>query len=499
MKHFLIIPLGGKGQRFVDAGYKVYKPFLKINKDKSIIDDIVNNFENKHCEIILVGNTKRYQSNNLDTKKKIHIINIKKHTSGPLFSIFLAANKIKEIVGNNSLFIVYSDINWSWNFKEIKKNIFNKDIVIFTHQNFHPHLEVDSKSDFCSKKNKDQINDISQKKTISKTYQKDLLAIGCYYFSNFNIIENFFKTKNILPKAKKELYLTSLIKFLIQKKQKIFYKTIKNFVHLGFPAQYEDFLNWRNIILNNFNTSLELNYTNIMLMAGQGKRVKKLKELKPFLKIKNNKIYKFIFQKFGSKNNIIITQKRLAKKIKNRNLKFYIIKKTNSMFSTVKNSRQLFDKHKKFFLTSCDCFGEFDKKKFNKFLKKNKPDLVIFGYKFTNLQKHLTNSHTALELKKGKLVNINVKRNSKTSLIGHAGFFWVGNNKIFEKIENFSASVNLEREVIIDDYFKYLFDNNKFKISYYKLDSYVHIGSVLEYKEFKYWENYFLNENRKFN
>ena len=120
MKHFLIIPLGGKGQRFVDAGYKVYKPFLKINKDKSIIDNIINNFENKHCEIILVGNTKRYQSNNLDTKKKIHIINIKKHTSGPLFSIFLAANKIKEIVGNNSLFIVYSDINWSWNFKEIK-------------------------------------------------------------------------------------------------------------------------------------------------------------------------------------------------------------------------------------------------------------------------------------------------------------------------------------------------------------------------------------------
>ena len=75
----------------------------------------------------------------------------------------------------------------------------------------------------------------------------------------------------------------------------------------------------------------------------------------------------------------------------------------------------------------------------------------------------------------------------------------MGNNKIFEKIENFTESVNLDREVIIDDYFKYLFDNNKFKISYYKLDSYVHIGSVLEYKEFKYWENYFLNENRRFN
>lgn len=499
MKHFLIIPLGGKGQRFVDAGYKIYKPFLKISKDKRIIDNIINNFDNKNCEIILVGNTERYQFKNLNTKKKIHIINIKKHTSGPLFSIYLASNKIKKIVGNDSLFIIYSDINWNWDFKKIKKNILNKKVVIFTHQNFHPHLEIDSKSDFCSKKNKNQIDDISEKKTISKTYQKDLLAIGCYYFSNFNIIENFFKTKKILPKSKKELYLTALIKFLIQKKQKIFYKSIKNFVHLGLPAQYEDFLNWRNIIVENFNKSLRFNYTNIMLMAGQGKRVKKLKELKPFLKVNNNTIYKFIFQKFGSKNNIIITQKKLVKKIKKQTFKFYIIKKTNSMLSTVQNSRQLFYNYKNFFLTSCDCFGEFDKEKFNKFLKKNKPDLVIFGYNFTNLQKKLINSHTTLELKKNKLFCINVKRNLKTSLIGHAGFFWVGNNKIFQNIENFTESTNLNRELIIDDYFKYLFDNKKFKISYYKLDSYIHIGSVLEYKEFKYWENYFLNENRKFN
>ena len=57
----------------------------------------------------------------------------------------------------------------------------------------------------------------------------------------------------------------------------------------------------------------------------------------------------------------------------------------------------------------------------------------------------------------------------------------------------------LNREVIIDDYFKYLFDRKKIKISYYKLNKYIHIGSVIEYKEFKYWENYFLNENRQTN
>ena len=35
MKHYLIIPLGGLGIRFLNNGYKTYKPFLKTsNKSK---------------------------------------------------------------------------------------------------------------------------------------------------------------------------------------------------------------------------------------------------------------------------------------------------------------------------------------------------------------------------------------------------------------------------------------------------------------------------------
>ena len=42
MKHFLIIPMGGLGTRFIDAGYTTYKPFLKISDKSRIIDNIVN-------------------------------------------------------------------------------------------------------------------------------------------------------------------------------------------------------------------------------------------------------------------------------------------------------------------------------------------------------------------------------------------------------------------------------------------------------------------------
>ena len=40
-----------------------------------------------------------------------------------------------------------------------------------------------------------------------------------------------------------------------------------------------------------------------------------------------------------------------------------------------------------------------------------------------------------------------------------------------------------------------LFDENLCKVSHFNLDQYTHLGSIKEYLEFKYWENYFNNEN----
>ena len=80
--------------------------------------------------------------------KNAFFIKIRNHNLGPLFSLFLAKEKIKEIIRNNDFFISYSDINWNWEFKSVKKFIKKKQIVVFSHNGFHPHLECDSKADF---------------------------------------------------------------------------------------------------------------------------------------------------------------------------------------------------------------------------------------------------------------------------------------------------------------------------------------------------------------
>ena len=60
MKQFLIIPMGGLGSRFIDAGYKTYKPFLKVSKKTRIIDGIIDNFPISNTHVIILGNKRKY-------------------------------------------------------------------------------------------------------------------------------------------------------------------------------------------------------------------------------------------------------------------------------------------------------------------------------------------------------------------------------------------------------------------------------------------------------
>ena len=103
-----------------------------------------------------------------------------------------------------------------------------------------------------------------------------------------------------------------------------------------------------------------------MLMAGQGKRVKNLREKKPFLQIRKYKAYEFIFNKFGSSKKIIVVNRNFYKSI-GKKYKLLKIEKTNSMFETVENSLSLIKDLKNFFIHSCDCFGLFNKKRFINF------------------------------------------------------------------------------------------------------------------------------------
>ncbi len=492
MKAFLIIPMGGKGKRFVNAGFKTYKSFLKAEGGNSIFENIISNFKGFNLEIIILANSKKLKKYNKFVKKKnIHIVNIEDHNKGPLFSIFQGLEKIKKIVKNNeNIFFSYTDINWKWNINKIKKIIKTKKIIVFTHTGFHPHLETNPKSDFCLIKN-NQVKYIKQKKTFTNNYKKEFLASGCYYLKNVNLLENFFLNFKKNFSNKKEYYFVSLINYFIDKNIIVNNFQINKFVHLGTPTQYLDFLKWKDTINSNRKINLNKNLT-IMLAGGKGKRVGSLNKEKPFLNFLNKPIYKYIFDKYSSKKKIIITNKKFNKYFKVRKYKIHLIPKTNSMFDSILFSEKLLKYNDNYILTSCDCFGDFNLRLMQ--MKKNKYDMIFFAFKFSEIQKKLYNAHTQLITTSKNITNIRVKKPFKSNYLGHAGFFWINSGKVFNFLKEYKNSQNykkLEREILIDDYFSYLVKYKKVNASYIVLDNYVHLGSTIEYLEYNYWKDYF--------
>ena len=69
--------MGGSGERFIDSGYKKYKPFLPVEENKTILDKILYNFKQIKTEIIIIGNKKKIKKNcSKHFLKKIHLIEI---------------------------------------------------------------------------------------------------------------------------------------------------------------------------------------------------------------------------------------------------------------------------------------------------------------------------------------------------------------------------------------------------------------------------------------
>ena len=347
----LIIPMAGFGKRFKSLSFNNYKTLLEVENNVSILDKLISNFKHNKLNIILIINREIYlkYQNSFD-KKKFNLIIIDKHDQGPLYTILKAKKDIKKIIKNSeNIFVCYSDINWVWNFQNVKKFLKNKSVNIFTHSGYHPHLEVNSKSDFCKLK-KNIVQHMSQKKVISNDYKKDHLAIGCYYFKKFDYIENYFKN-NFLNKNN-EYYIVSIINYLIKRKIKVTSYQINKFVHLGIPEQYIDYLNWKDefkkkSVLNFKKNNLFFNPSTVMLMAGKGNRVKNISKKKFLITIKNQKIYELIFNIFNTDKKYIITNKENLKDIKNKNkYQIYTIKKNNSMFQTINSSSNFLMKKK---------------------------------------------------------------------------------------------------------------------------------------------------------
>ena len=484
----IIIPMAGKGYRFIKAGYKTYKPFLKLSEKENIIQNICNSFpKNSKKYFIIDKNLNVNYQKILNEIPDSKIIKIKSHKLGPGYTLLSAREELQNL---KKVFVCYSDIVWKWNKKKLKL----KNNTIFCYKDYHPYTKDNNNYAFC-KVNKKKLIQLKEKSSFTKNWINEPLSIGLFYYINakklFDSL-NFLKELNI--KTNNEYFPSEGFNYL--KNTQIQY--VDNFAHIGKPNYYEEFRNWKNFFEQEKkfkNDIIKVNLADNIIIpaAGKSKRFKKERIFIPkhlyIIGALKKRMINYLSEFLPDKKKIIIIRNKKYNYLINKK-KFKIInleKETKGQAETIYRSLKYVKEKQSLFINSCDVFSTFDINKFLK-LKKNS-DVIIFTSKksFLNLP---TNSYSWVEKKKDKGINIYVKKKPAKNLKILTGNFYFKNKRIFNDCfekSNFKGDNELYIDKIVKSAIKL-----KYNVSVIEDREYINLGTPQLIKDSVFWKKYFV-------
>tara|TARA_B100001057_G_C22797164_1_gene930102 strand:- start:469 stop:1203 length:735 start_codon:yes stop_codon:yes gene_type:complete len=236
----VVVPMAGRGQRFLDKGISTPKPLIEIDS-KPFIEHVIDSVSFEKANFYFLIREKHLIENNFNKifkKKKIKykIIPVNKDTEGAACTVLLGTKEM-----NNDFPLIVKDcdqiMNWSKkNFQEFinRKKIDGALVTVPTKNPGFSYVEL--------------LDDMS---TVSRTREKEIVSsfgnTGCYYFSKtqeYEYYANLMIKKNI--RVKNEFYISQVYNEYILDNKKIIHYPIAEIFSINTPTELEN--NKQNIL-----------------------------------------------------------------------------------------------------------------------------------------------------------------------------------------------------------------------------------------------------------
>lgn len=251
----IIVPMTGYGSRFVMAGYKDLKPFIKV-QGKPIIEWIVKGMYPNETNFIFICR-KEHLDNDKTMKERLLKIAptaeifevgewIKK---GPVFDVLRASEKIDD---NEPCIINYCDFYMTWDWNKFKSDVINRecDGAVPCYTGFHPHL-LREKNYYasCLTDENDDLIEIREKYSFEKDKTKAKHSPGVYYFKTGLILKKYCqKLVNSDQSINGEYYASLPYNFMVKDGLKVWIPSnVDKFCQWGTPEDMKEYLFWTEV------------------------------------------------------------------------------------------------------------------------------------------------------------------------------------------------------------------------------------------------------------
>mgnify|MGYP006123894677 FL=1 len=247
-KSITLIPLAGRGSRFMKLGYKDPKPLIEVS-GKPMIIQAANSLPNSQNQtfVTLKEHLKKYPLEKIIKSEfiKAKITSIDEVTKGQAITCSMG---LQDVDINSPLLIAATDNGMIYDYNKYQKLIEsnNVDAIIFTFRHHASSKNNPQMYGWVKTDNKYNAEKVSVKVPISNTPYEDHAIVGTFWFKKVQYynqgLQNLLKKKITINN---EYYIDSLMDELIKLGFNVKVFEVNDYICWGTPDDYKTFVYWQ--------------------------------------------------------------------------------------------------------------------------------------------------------------------------------------------------------------------------------------------------------------
>ena len=511
----IVIPMSGRGNRFLKAGYSDPKPLLMID-GKPMIEHVVNMFPGEN-EFLFICSKDHIQETNMKNilqriAPKGKIITIDPHKKGPVYAV---SKVFEELNDNEEVIVNYCDFSCYWNYEDFLKKTRenNADGAIAAYKGFHPHMLGSTNYAFMREEN-NWLKEIKEKEPFTKNRMQEYASSGTYYFKKGIYVKQYF-TELMAQDINigGEYYVSLVYNLLHQDKLRTYIYEIQHMLQWGTPEDFEEYMRWsayfEDVSKPIKNKNLFSDTTTTMIpLAGAGSRFKNdgYDIPKPLINISgkpmviqacehlpDSKKHQFICLKDH------VNEYEINKKIKSYYNKAEVISISNiteGQAKTCEEGLKSINLEDPLLITACDNGVVWNEANLEELINDMSVDVIVWTFRnhvSSKLKPHMygwvdTDSYSNI-----KAVSVK-KPISENPINDHAivGTFYYRKAAYFnESIKRlFQKNSRVNGEFYIDSSISELIEIG-LKVKVFEVEHYICWGTPDDLRTFEYWQSFF--------
>lgn len=509
----IVIPMSGRGNRFLRAGFKVPKPLITID-GMPIIEHVVNMFPGESDFLFICSNDHLGTTNMGEVLTRIapngEIVGIDPHKKGPVYAVSKAFDKLKD---EEEVIVNYCDFSCYWDYDNFLSSTRgrNADGAIPAYKGFHPHMLGSTNYAFMREENH-WLQEIKEKEPFTDNRMEEYASSGTYYFKKGSYVKKYFK--ELMEKGihlNQEYYVSLVYNLLQQDRLSTSIYEIQHMLQWGTPQDVEEYSRWSayfsDVIRKKEQVSIP-DSTTMIPLAGAGSRFAKAgyNDPKPLLQISGKPMVIQASECLpSSANRIFICLKEhlnrydLEKSIRLYDEKaeiFSINQITEGQAKTCEVGMGRIDPESSLLISACDNGVIWNKETYEELINDQGIDAIVWTFK--NHVSSKTNPEMYGWVKTDpnhNVENVSVKQPiSDDPYNDHAivGTFYFRKATYFkEAIERlFLKNVRVNGEFYVDSSINELLEMGM-NIKVFEVDHYICWGTPNDLKTFEYWQSFF--------